>query len=185
MAGSARRPLSDGERTAITALLQQGKSLLTISTALGRFKSTIAYAAMAMRVAAARAKVDKRGRPKKLTDRELRSLKRAMDDNGFSSVAALTEMVNTTRSHASGGPSKGSVSASTVRRAVRAMGFLSRVAAKKPFLSAKNVAKRLLWAKERWGWTAEWASVLFTEESSFVVRDASFSRVWRRNGERY
>eukprot|EP00170_Pyropia_yezoensis_P002931 contig_12286_g2938 len=183
MAGSARRPLSDGERTAITALLQQGKSLLAISTALGRSKSTIAYAAMAMCAAAARDRVDKRGRSKKLTDRELRSLKRAMVDNGYSSVAALTEMVNTTPSQASGGPSKGSVSASTVRRAIHAMGFLSRVAEKKPFLSAKNVAKRLVWAAARRCWKAEWASVLFTDESSFVLRNASFSRVSRRNGE--
>lgn len=185
MAGSPRRPLSDGERAAIMALLQQGKSLLAIGTALGRSKSTVAYAAMAMRAAAARAVVDKRGRPKVLSDRELRGIKRSMDESGFTSVAALTEMVNTTRSQASGGPRKGAVSASTVRRAVRALGFHSRTAAKKPFLSEKNVSKRLVWATARRGWTAEWASVLFTDESSFVVRDASSSRVWRRNGERY
>lgn len=185
MAGSARRPLSIAERTTITTLLEQGKSLQAVGTILGRRKSTIAYAAKAMRSAAAGPRVDKRGRPKALTDREQRTLKRTMDISGFRSVASLTEMVNTTRSQATGGAKKSPVSPSTVRRAVRAMGFASRVAAKKPYLSAKNMAKRLVWSTERRGWSAEWASVLYTDESSFVVRDGSASRVWRRPGERY
>jgi len=103
MSGSARRPLSDGESSAITALLQQGKSLLAVGTALGRSKSTVAYAATAVRAAAARARVEKRGRLKTLTDRELRTLERAIYNNGFSSMASVTEMANTTRSQAACG----------------------------------------------------------------------------------
>ena len=175
MSGSAHRPLSNGERAAITALLQQGKSVLAIGTALGRSRSTVAYAATAVRAAAARARVENRGRPKTLTDRELRTLKRAIYNNGFSSMASVTELANTTRSQAAGGTKKVTVSVSTVRGTVRAMGFQSRVAAKETFLSAKNVAKRLVWATERRGWTAEWASVLFMDESSLL----RFSRLWR------
>jgi len=118
MTGSECFPLSDGERAAITALLQLGKTLLAISTALGRATSTVVYAAMAMRAGAARARVYKRVRRKELTDCELRTLNRAMDNNGFFSMACLTEMVNTTRSQAAGGPKKGTVSIYTIRRAV-------------------------------------------------------------------
>lgn len=185
MAGSKRRPLSVAEREVIQRMLKQGKPLATVGTALGRSRSTIAYAAQAARTAATRARPDKRGRPKALSDRELRTLRRAVDTDGFSCLASLTEKVNNTRTRAAGGPNKGPVSIWTVRRAVKAMGFNSRVAAKKPFLSNANKAKRLVWATERKGWTVEWASVLFTDESSFVVRDVSASRVWRRNGERY
>jgi len=136
MSGSAHRPLSNGERATITALLQQGKSVLAIGTALGRSRSTVAYAATAVRTAAARARVEKRGRTKTLTDRELRTLKRAIYNNGFSSMASVTELANTTRSQAAGGTKKVTVSVSTVPGTVRAMGFQSRVAAQETFLSA-------------------------------------------------
>jgi len=175
ISGPAHRPLSNGERAAITALLQQGKSVLVIGTALGRSRSTVAYAATAERTAAARTRVEKRGRPNTVTDRELRTLKQAIYNKGFSSMASVTEMANTTRSQAAGGTKKVTVSVSTVRGTVRAMGFQSRVAAKETFLSAKNVAKRLVWATERRGWTAVWASVLFMDESSLL----RFSRLWR------
>jgi len=129
MSGSAHRPLSDGERAAINALLQQGKSVLAIGTALGHSKSIVTYAATTVRTEAARARVEKRGRPKDLKERELRTLKRAIYNNGFSSMASVTEMANTTRSQAAGGTKKGAVSVSPVCRTVRAMGFQSRVAA--------------------------------------------------------
>ena len=185
MGGRTRRPLSVGEQETISTLLRQGKSLAAIGTILGRPKSTVAYAAEVARATDNGAKVDKRGRPKSLTERELRSLRRAVDENGFSTIRALTEKVNQTRTQAAGGSQKGPVSTWTVRRAVKAMGFESRVASKKPYLSDRNKAKRLVWCSERKDWTMEWASVFFSDESSYVVRDASVHRVWRRPGERY
>eukprot|EP00170_Pyropia_yezoensis_P003413 contig_14260_g3420 len=98
MAGSQRHPLSADEVATVASLREQGESLRAIGTLLGRSKSTVAYVAMSIRAAADGTKVDKCSRPKVLTDRELRSLKRLVDDQGFSAVAALTEKVNITRS---------------------------------------------------------------------------------------
>jgi len=110
MAGSPRRPLYAGERTTVDALLEQGKSLGAIGTLLGRSRSTVAYAATMARQAAASPSVDKRGRSKALTDRELRSLKRVVGASRFTSVVALTETINVTRAQAGGGPNNGPVS---------------------------------------------------------------------------
>ena len=63
-----------------------------------------------MRTAAARARVEKRDRPETSTDRQLRTLKRAIYNNGFSSTASVTELANTTRSQAAGGTKKVTVS---------------------------------------------------------------------------
>eukprot|EP00170_Pyropia_yezoensis_P000606 contig_2940_g607 len=84
MAGSQKHPVSAAEVATVASLREQGKSLRAIGTLLGRSKSTVDYAAMSIRGAADGTKVDKRGRPKVLTDRELGSLKRLEDDQGFS-----------------------------------------------------------------------------------------------------
>jgi len=138
---------------------------------------------MAMRSGATCARVDKRVRMKAVTDRALHSIKRAMDANGISSVASLTETTPRAPSLRVG-RRKGTVSVSTRRHAVRVMRVHARVAAKKPILSANNLANRLEWVTERRGWTAKCASALFTHESSFVVGDARSSRIWHRSGER-
>lgn len=91
----------------------------------------------------------KRGRPKLLTGRELRSLRRALDRNDFTSVHAMTKMVDQTRTLSAGGLDK--LSTWTVRRAIKAMVFECRVAATKPYLSDRNKAKRLVWCCERQG----------------------------------
>ncbi|KAK1867447.1 hypothetical protein I4F81_009954 [Pyropia yezoensis] len=180
----SRRPLSSGERETIATLLRQGTSLRAIGTAHGRPKSTIAYAAAVERASENASRVDKQVRSKALTGRELRSLCCELDDNGFNSFRSLTKKVNQTRTQGGGSSEKGSVSTYTVRRAVKAMGFESRVAAKKPCLSDRNKAKRLVWCCERRGWTVEWATVFFSDENSFAARDGSMHRVWRRQGER-
>eukprot|EP00170_Pyropia_yezoensis_P002357 contig_9879_g2361 len=82
MAGSQRHPLSADEVATVASLREQGKSLRAIGSLLGSSKSTVTYAAMYIRAAADGTKVDKRGRPKVLTDHELRSLKRLVDDQG-------------------------------------------------------------------------------------------------------
>jgi len=131
MEGSRRRPLSAGERTTVVTLLEQGKSLAAIGTLLGRSRSTIAYAAKMARKAAAGPRFDKRGRPKAPTDRQRRCLKQVVGASRFTSVVALTETINLTRAQAGGGPNGGPVSTSTVRRALKAMGYASSVPAKR------------------------------------------------------
>ncbi len=56
----------------------------------------------------------------------------------------------------------------------------------KPFVSAVNIKKRLIWAKEHLHWTVEqWRTVFWTDESPFVLQYNGRKRVWRMWNERY
>jgi hypothetical protein len=64
------------------------------------------------------------------------------------------------------------ISLNTIRSRIKESGeFNSYWAARKPFISKKNRAKRLKWTKEHKNWTKEqWRSVLWSDESPFVLR---------------
>lgn len=60
------------------------------------------------------------------------------------------------------------ISVRTIRRRLCEFGLNGRVARKKPYISKKNRAARLLFAKEHIDWTPEqWSKVIFTDESKF------------------
>jgi transposase len=64
----------------------------------------------------------------------------------------------------------------------------SRVAAKKPFVSAENQKKRLSWCKERSKWHVfpEWSGIIWSDESSVEIGKSSRRElIWRKPGERY
>jgi hypothetical protein len=64
-------------------------------------------------------------------------------------------------------------------------GFKCHLSAKKPFLSERNRVKRLQWARDHLHWTPQqWRSVLWSDESKFVIRYRASRKVWRLNGER-
>ena len=66
------------------------------------------------------------------------------------------------------------VSTDTVRRQLKMLGLNGRVKRKKPFLSAKNKAARLAWAKKYQHMTKEdWRWVVFTDESPFTINSMS------------
>ena len=72
-----------------------------------------------------------------------------------------------------------SASARTVRKILLEDGLVSRRAAKKTFLSRKNIRDRLIFCKGYRDWTAEaWGKVIFSDESPFrlfgVSRKAFF-----------
>ncbi len=78
------------------------------------------------------------------------------------------------------------VSERTVRNRLREMGLKSYWSCKKPFISSSNRRKRLAWAKEHLAWTSDqWKSVLWSDESPFLLRFAGRARVWRFHNERY
>jgi len=105
--GSPRHPLSAGEHITAVTLLEQGESLGTIGTLLGRSRSTIAYVAEMVRQAGGGPRFEKRGLPKALTDRKFRSVKRVVGASRLISVLALTVTINLTRAQAGGGPNNG------------------------------------------------------------------------------
>ena len=65
-------------------------------------------------------------------------------------------------------------------------GMQSCFALKKPFITKVNRKRRLEWCFAHKHWTFEqWKRVLWSDESPYVLRNASRRRCWRKPGERY
>ena len=79
------------------------------------------------------------------------------------------------------------ISTKTIKRRITESGmFKSYWAARKPFLRPANIEKRLQWCIEHQHWSVEqWRSVLWSDESPFVLRFSRKRRVWRGHNERY
>ena len=77
--------------------------------------------------------------------------------------------------------------ATTIRTALHEMGFHARVAAAKPFLSARYIAQRLAFVKAHKNWTrADWRRVIWTDESSFEIgKNSRQILVWRTVNEKH
>jgi len=185
MAGKGRTPLTPQQVDAIKIMVANKKSNGAIATSLGLKKSTVAYVAAIARRPDGPARKDNRGRPKALSERELRGLRRLVQDAPFASVAEIAEKLNAERTSAAAGPSLRPVFVYTVRRAVKGLGLSSCAPAKKPFVSPANMVKRFQWGKDHESWTYHWAFVFFSDESSFLVRQPQARRVWRQSGQRY
>ena len=79
------------------------------------------------------------------------------------------------------------ISAQTVRNRLHAARLRARRPAVRVPLTPAHRRHRLQWAQDHVGWTqADWANVLFTDESRFCLdfNDGRI-RVWREPGERF
>lgn len=116
------------------------------------------------------------GRPKITTDRDNRMIVRAIKINHDITAEEIKEVVGIQN------PSE-----RTIRRRIAEVSeFKSYWKTKKPFISERNRAIRVEWAKERVNWPLErWRKWVFSDESPYVLRFASRSRVWRTQNDRY
>ena len=77
------------------------------------------------------------------------------------------------------------VSSKTIQRRLREKGIHWRKKLKKPFVSEKNRAKRLAFAKEHADWDLEqWKRVIWSDESPFMLQNNSSQFVWRTNDKK-
>lgn len=114
-----------------------------------------------------------------MSPKKAKYLKILSNRNRRKTLPVLTEEINstlgTTASH------------STIRRCLKDMGLISRVACKKPLLRKGNVIKRLKFAREHLNWTKEqWGKILFTDKTKveiFGLHRRAYVR--RAAGERY
>jgi hypothetical protein len=115
------------------------------------------------------------GRPRKLSERDVRSVVTYLHKNRRATLADITNSL----------PTK--VSQSTVRRTLHSLRIFSCAAVIKPFLTLEHKAARLAFAKKYKDWTAEdWKKVVWTDESSFEVgKNCRKVRVWRTEDEKY
>ena len=117
------------------------------------------------------------GRKRSTSERDDRQLARLAKKNRFCSSKRLAGMWKETGVEASD---------RTAHGRLHEQGFRCRIPAVKPFLNGRQRQKRLKWCREKKDWTTEqWSSVMFSNESKFVI---SFGNkgpwVWRKKGER-
>ena len=113
------------------------------------------------------------GRPRIMDSRAWRQLRRVVKKNRKESLRKIAGEFNLGRDR--------KVSMWTLRREMSRKGLNSRIARRKPMLMKKHKRKRLLWGKEHLD--TDWESVVFTDESKFLVNPKKRKRVWRFMGE--
>jgi len=182
MAGKGRTPLTPQQVDAIKIMVANKKFNGAIATSLELKKSTVAYVAAIVRRPEGPARKENRGRPKALSEHELRGLRRVVQDSPFASMAEIAEKLNAERTSAAVGPSIRPLSVRTVRAAVKDLGLSFYAPAKKLFVSPANMVERLQCGKDHESWTYHWAFVFFSDDSSFLVRQPQARRVSRQSG---
>jgi hypothetical protein len=112
---------------------------------------------------------------KKLSDRDVRIIKRVSQANRRLTLSEITNMCPT------------QVSRNTIRRALHRSGIYSRIAVKKTFLTLRHMSQRLAFAQKYCRWSVEeWERVVWTDESTFEVgKNSRQIHVWRTAYDRY
>lgn len=96
-----------------------------------------------------------------LTDREERTLVRVTKDNRKESLEGITELFNSL--------GLTQISTRTARRVLHNHNFFGRIGKRKPFVSENNRIKRLRWCRERRGWDEQWDTIIWSDESRFLL----------------
>lgn len=159
---SRGKTLSEDLRRIIVEKREDGESYKQIGNALHISKSTIQYVVKHFKETGRVAPLKSKGRPRKLTQRDLRRLHRHFRKNRQITAADLVVWAkeNLTKT----------VSKSTMQRYVHRLHYGFYKAKKKPFLTALNKRNRLRWAREFQKWkTSNWDKVLWSDESTFRV----------------
>jgi transposase len=168
------KPFSKDVENSVIKHLQDGLNTRKIAKMVGISPATVSR--IANRALPGRI-VEKNGRPPKLTRRDklycVRQITVGGKETAFEVRKSLVSDVGV------------SVSTDTVRRALKEAGLGAIVKPKKPYLSAKNIKERLVWAKAHVYWTIDdWKRVVWSDETK-IDRFGSdgLHYVWKRDYE--
>jgi len=169
--------LSEEDKGIIRGMHLEGASIRIIARQVGRSSSCVHGFLNRVAQQAGMPRVERRGAKRKSTALVDRDIVIAAKRNRFITASEIQRTV----------PGADRLSHSTILSRIKETGELkSYWAAKKPFISEANRVNRLEWAHEHLNWTAEqWNSVLWSDESPFVLRNQGRKRVWRMHNERY
>jgi len=118
------------------------------------------------------------GRPPLLTDREERTLIKTVREDRQESLQQITVKFNDL--------GLTPISTGTARRVLHKHDYFGRVGTRKPFVSENNRKKRLKWSRERVHWDEEWNTVIWSDESKFLLFESDGRRwVWHQPHEKY
>jgi transposase len=165
-------PLSPGSRGKIVGLYEDSPhnlSLQEVAKATGRPKSTVQSVIKHYRDHGTVNDLPRSGRPPILGERDQNVLIRSIRKDPklkLDHFAAET-----------------GVSPRTVSRIADQHGIHSRICRRKPMISEVNRSKRVQWAKDNEH--TDWRTIMFTDESAFMVGETGIERVLRKAGEEY
>ncbi|MCJ8740161.1 hypothetical protein PDJAM_G00055700 [Pangasius djambal] len=171
--------LSEFQRGTVIGCHLCNKSSREISSLLNIPQTTVSFIITKWKSLGTTATQPRSGRPRKLTERGQRLLKRIVQrGRRLSSQAIATELQTSCDLQ---------ISPSTVRRELHGMGFHDRAAASKPHITKCNAKRRMQWCKAHRHWTLEqWRRILWSDESRFSIWQSDGRVwVWRLPGERY
>ena len=163
-----RRPIPASKKQQAIALLTSGQSARSVSAITGISRSVLANLARAGGVDITR---NRGGRPRRLSQSDVRILARAVSTSKVRTCLEGAKLIKTTLDQ--------DVSAQTVRRSLRAIGFHAVVKKRKPVLKLAHRQARLRFAKRYADFTVEhWKRVIWSDETK-INRFGSDGRRWR------
>lgn len=170
--------LSPEERERALGMLQVGASSRNIARRFGCHHSTILRLANRYQQTGTSRDRQRPGQARVTTPRQDRDIVRRHIRDRTLPAARTANNVQGRR---------GLISASTVRRRLRAAGLRCRRPYVGPILTDRHRRERRQWAEQHRVWLLRrWHGVVFSDESRFHLRNADGRlRVWRRRGERY
>lgn len=172
------RELTEFERGEIIGLWKGGHTERSIEAILNHPKSTIHNIIEKYRSENQISSASRSGRPPKLTERHIRHLVNVVKEDRQQSLDEITEKFNQL--------SLVSVSSKTIRHTLHNEGFYGRAGKRKPLISEKNRKKRLEWSHIRKNWDSEWDTIIWSDESRFLLfQNDAHHWVWRRPHEKY
>ena len=172
------RELTDFERGRIIGYWECKKTTCKIAEALGHTQAQVFRAIDAFRKEQQVTVKSRNGRPKVLTERNLRQLSKEVVKNRQNTLDELAQSINEV--------STVPVSSKTISCHLHELGFHSLVGVRKPFISEANRKKRFEWCKERQNWVAEFKTIIWSDEPRFCLfQNDAHKTAWRRPKEKY
>lgn len=171
-----RKQMDDIVKGRLLQMLLDGKSVKSIAKELGVSRNAIRHQKCKYEQFGSLDRPIGSGRKRKTTAADDRMIIREVKKNRFVTGPELKDLTGLHHVHER-----------TIRRRISEdQEFNSYWATKKPFINDANRAKRKQWAQTFLGWTREqWHSVLWSDESPFVLIFNKKKKVWRRHNERY
>jgi len=170
------RALSESQKSIILHMRSNGLTLMNIANEMKLKYDQVRVLCKKFEAGESLERKKKSGRPRKTTDRDNRKIVLEVKRNR--KITGNEIKVNLGLEN---------VSERTIRRRITESGeFASYWAVRKNFINEKNRIKRLKWCRDHANWSPEqWETVLWSDESPFVLIFNRKKRVWRRANERY
>ncbi|GBB85332.1 hypothetical protein RclHR1_01190008 [Rhizophagus clarus] len=173
-----KRELTEFERGEVIGLWKGGHTERNINEILDIPKTTIHNTIMDYKNSEKISAAPRSGRPPKLTERDLRHLSKIIKEDRQQSLEEITKKISECL--------LSPVSNNTVRHVLHSEGYFGRAGKRKPLVSEANRKKRLAWCRERKEWDTEWDTIIWSDESRFLLfQNDAHHWVWRKPHEKY